>query len=198
MNNPIVTVEGRRVYVQTRYGDPVVPVLKRLGAHWEPQTKRWWLTSAKKAEVEAAIAASADKPNTADEQEVTVMGKARYKGRSYFVRYVGRCKNGDYKMRLCTLDGKIDFWAKAARPHEHAVTGDGDVARLVKSYEEARSLDSIRRYVERLREAKESGPGTKPDEECYLSNGEWLVRGCGECSRLGRMCSSCRFDVFDQ
>lgn len=199
MSQPTISVEGRRVYIQTRYGDPCVPALKRLGAHWEPQTKRWWLTSAKKAEVEAAVAASAGKPNEADaEREVTVVGKARYKGRNYYVRWVGQCKSGDYKARLCSLDGKIDFWAKAAQPHEYSVNGDGDVARITKTYQEARSLDSIRRYIERLKEAEQSGAGAKPDEECYLGpDGQWLVRGCGECARLGRMCKSCAFDIYD-
>lgn len=199
MSQPTISVEGRRVYIQTRYGDPCVLALKRLGAHWEPQTKRWWLTSAKKAEVEAAVAASAGKPNEADaEREVTVVGKARYKGRNYYVRWVGQCKSGEHKARLCSLDGKIDFWAKAAQPHEYSVTGDGDVARITKTYQEARSLDSIRRYIERLKEAETSGAGSKPDEDCYLgANDEWLVRGCGECARLGRMCKSCAFDIYD-
>lgn len=109
MSQPTISVEGRRVYIQTRYGDPCISALKRLGAHWEPQEKRWWLTSAKKAEVEAAVAASAGKPNEAD-----------------------------------------------------------------------------------------AGAGSKPDEDCYLgANGERLVRGCGECARLGRMCRSCAFDIYD-
>lgn len=199
MSQPTITVEGRRVYIQTRYGDPCVPALKRLGAHWEPKTKRWWITSAKKAYVEAAVASTAGQPNEVDaDRPVTVVGKARYKGRNYYVRWVGQCRSGDYKARLCSLDGKIDFWATAARPHEFHVTGDGDVARITKTYQEARSLDSIRRYIERLKEAETSGAGSKPDEDCYLgANGEWLVRGCGECARLGRMCKSCAFDIYD-
>jgi len=194
---PSISVEGRRVYIQTRYGDPCVPALKCLGAHWDPQTKRWWLTSAKTSEVEAAVAASADKPNKADsEREVTVVGKASYKGRNYYVRWVGQCKSGQYKARLCSLDGKIDFWALAARRGECDVTGD--VAYITKTYQEARSLDSIRRYIERLKEAETSGVGSRPDEDCYLgTNGEWLARGCGECARLGRMCRSCAFDIYD-
>ncbi|SRR5581483_7428621 len=199
MSQPIITVEGRRVYIQTRYGDPCVSALKRLGAHWDGESKRWWLTSAKKAEVEKAIAASAGKPNTAEaEREVTVVGKARYKGRNYYVRWVGQTKSGDYKARLCSLDAKLDFWVKAAQPHEYQIDGSGDVARVTKTYEEARSLDGIRRYIERLKEAKDSGAGEKPDEECYLGpRGEWLVKGCAECASLGTMCRSCRHDIYD-
>ena len=147
MSQNTITVEGRRVYIQTRYGDPCVPALKRLGAHWEPQTKRWWLTSAKQAEVEAAI----------------------------------------------------DFWAAVARPHEFHVTGDGDVACITKTYQEARSLDSIRRYIERVRQQQKAVAirGEKPDEECYWGGEDWLVKGCSDCRAEGRMCRTCRHDIYD-
>lgn len=198
MSQPTISVEGRRVYIQTRFGDPCVPALKNLGAHWDSGTKRWWISSSKKSQVEAAISASAGSPNKVDEaREVTVVGKARYKGRNYYVRWVGQCKSGDYKARLCSLDGKIDFWAFAARPHEY-VSGDGDTASVTKTYEEPRSLASIRRYVEKLRSAEQKGAGSKPDDECYMGpKGEWLVRGCSACASLGRMCQSCRFDIYD-
>lgn len=200
MSQSTITVEGRRVYIQTRYGDPCVPILKRMGAHWEPQTKRWWLTAAKTAEVEAAVAKTAGQPDEADaERKVTVVGKARYKGRTYYVRWVGQCQSGAYKARLCSLDGKIDFWATAARPHEFHVTGDGDVAQVTNTYQEARSLDSIRRYIERVRREEKAGVvrGGKPDEECYWGGEDWLVQGCSACRAEGRMCRSCRHDIYD-
>lgn len=30
-----------------------------------------------------------------------------------------------------------------------------------------------------------------------LPRGERLMRGCGQCRRLGRMCKSCEFDEYD-
>lgn len=200
MSKPIISVEGRRLYIKTQYGDPCVPALKKLGAHWEPQTKRWWISTSKREDVEEIIRATADKPNTADANiEIMVLGKAKYKGRNYYVRWAGQTKNGDYKARLCSLDGKLDFWVNAARPHEFSIDGNGDIAAITKTYQEAMSLDSIRRYIERLKTAQENNNvGDKPDEDCYLgANGEWLVKGCGECARLGHMCKSCRFDIYD-
>jgi len=194
-----VTVEGRRVYIQARYGDPCIPQLKLLGAHWDPGTKRWWIGSGKKAQVEACIASSAGKPNAVDEaREVTVSGKAAYKGRNYYVRWIGECKGGEYKARLCTLDGKLDFWVPAARPF----SGDAaaaDVARVTKAYKDDRPLAEIRQFVERLREEEASGVdrGEAPDEDCYWSGSEWLVKGCPACKAAGTMCRRCAFDVYD-
>lgn len=198
MSQPVITVEGRRVYVQVRYGDPCVAALKELGAHWDAISKRWWASSAKREQVEAAVKASAGQPSTATNREVTVIGKARYKGRNYYVRWVGQCKSGDHKARLCSLDGKIDFWANCARPDDFHVTGDGDMARVTKTYQEARSLESIRQYVERLRNDKTGVVrGDKPDEDCYWGGEDWLVKGCGQCKLLGRMCKSCACDIYD-
>lgn len=200
MSNPIITVEGRRVYIQTRYGDPCVPALKRLGAHWDVQTKRWWITSAKKSQVEQAITNTAGQQNTADaEQSITVVGKARYKGRDYYVRWYGMCKNGEYKARLCSLDGKLDFWVPVAQVHELDVTGDGAVARITKVYQEPRSLESIRQFVAKAKEKEQANEtqGEKPDNDCYWGGRDWLVKGCSRCRSLGKMCQSCRHDVYD-
>jgi hypothetical protein len=46
---------GTRVYVQTRYGEPVVGKLKDLGAHWDRDRKEWWIGAAKAAQVEALL-----------------------------------------------------------------------------------------------------------------------------------------------
>ncbi len=176
MSQPTISVEGRRVYIQTRYGDPCVPALKRLGAHWEPQTKRWWLTSAKKAEVEAAVAASAGKTSKADDNrdaDPEVIGKAAYKGRSYYVRWAGTCKTGTAKFHLCTLDGKIDFWADAA------------LARWEKRYEESRTLSSIRRFVEeRKAEEQVAAKSAPPKGE---TEAERLARWDAIIARAGRV-----------
>ena len=47
----------KRIYVATKYGEPVVARLKALGAHWDPAHKAWWIGAAKRAEVEALLAA---------------------------------------------------------------------------------------------------------------------------------------------
>ena len=202
MAAPVMTVEGRRVYIAVQYGDPVVPALKNLGAHWDATSKRWWIGSAKKAAVEAAITASAGKPaEKKEDDDIQVVGKARYKGRMYYVRWIGQCRNGEHKARLCSLDGKIDFWAPGGGPEHWAERGDGPVAKMVKEYEEPRSLAGIRQYIERMKADEASGrtaSDPRPDEECYRGRtGEWMVRGCSACSALGKMCDRCRFDIYD-
>lgn len=47
--------DGRRVYVRTKFGEPVVAELKRMGAHWDAESKAWWLGAAKRAEVQALL-----------------------------------------------------------------------------------------------------------------------------------------------
>lgn len=195
MNTPTISIEGRRCYVTTQYGHPCIAKLKSLGAHWEPESKRWWISSAKKADVERVISSTNEQstPNVASE-DIKVIGKAKYKGRNYYVRWVGNCKDGSYKARLCTLDGKIDFWAAASQDWNY--TGNDLIAKVIKTFEESRSLSSIRRYVESLKKQESQG-NSKPDEECYLRGEEWLVKGCSACANLGRMCKTCEFDIYD-
>lgn len=59
-----------------------------------------------------------------DPAKIKLVGKALYKGRTYYVRYVGETKKG-YSARLVTLDQSLDFWAKCAQPHETQHNGVG-------------------------------------------------------------------------
>lgn len=189
-----MTVEARRVYVKTPFGHPVVAKLKSLGAHWDGERKQWWLGSGKKSEVEALLASPANDayaPNPAeDTDKITVVGKAKYKGKTYYVRWVGETKSGEYKARLVTLDAKIDFWAKCARPHERHVDGSGDVAAIVKTYparEERgaygrptgrmvqQTLGGIRRFIE---QARNETPEQRSERELVREHG-----GRCRCSR---------------
>lgn len=207
MRQPTISVEGRRVYIEVEYGDPVVRKLKNLKAHWEPSTKRWWVGTGKKAEVERIVAKASARPQGEaidDPGKIKVSGRATYKGRTYYVRWVGRTRTGEHKVRLCSLDGKIDFWVPTS---EDSPTG----ATLGTPYGKPRSLASIQKFVAEKKAEKEagkepgkgaepsqSGPGPRPSDDCYLGpGGEWIVRGCGECRRLGRLCDQCRHDIYD-
>lgn len=195
MSTPNLTIDGRRLYIATQYGDPCVPGLKALGAHWDAASRRWWISSAKQADVEKAIAKTAGQ--SAISGETRLVGNAKYKGRTYYVQWFGDCKNGERKAHLCSLDGKIDFWAKC-EDYPRPGHDSGDVATIVKVYREPTTVGSIQRYIDRLKRGEANGAGPKPDTDCYMGpQGEWLCRGCGECARLGTMCKSCQFDIYD-
>jgi hypothetical protein len=155
MSQPTLTVEDRRVYIKAPYGHPCITALKELGAHGEYREGKfygWWISTTKKAEVEAILARTANQAPAPD-TNITVLGKARYKGRDYYVRWVGTCKNGEYKARLCTLDGKLDFWVKAAQPHD--TSPPPEVGRVVKLYQEPRTLSSLQRFIEERRQEED-------------------------------------------
>lgn len=177
---PTITTEGRRIYIQTAYGDPCVAALKSLGAHWDSTSKRWWITSAKEAAVREAIANSAGQP--APVEEIMVCGKAQYRDRAYYVRWTGITRGGEHKARLCTLDGKVDFWADVA---------EGE-AQITKTYQKPRTLQSIRDYIEELHKPDSPDDERKTCWECgcevtcrqvQLRGGDWNedVAGAGTC-----------------
>ena len=118
---------------------------KLNGATGEPKTE-----DCGKAKLDAAkelvdkLNGATGEPKTEDSSDVKIIGKASYKGREYYVRFVGECKSGEYKARLTTLDGKLDFWAVCARPGYRA--GQGEAA-IIKTYQEPKTLASLARFV---------------------------------------------------
>lgn len=58
-----ITVEkqGRRVWITLPYGSPAKDKVKELGAHWDAESKRWWVSSSKAGEVEAIAAAERER-----------------------------------------------------------------------------------------------------------------------------------------
>jgi hypothetical protein len=167
---------GSRVYV-TGDSYAIKDRLKSAGCHWDGDRRQWWIGTAKAPAVESILNAKsepADEPKGEDPDRITLIGKAIYKGRNYYVRWLGECKSGDRKARLVTLDGKIDFWA------------DANEVQVIKRYEarefgygrykrsEPMTLGSIQRFVERQKR-EESRPGyVKPEV-------------CGECGRPGEL-----------
>ncbi len=176
--------EGRRVYLT---GDTyaVRDRIKAIGGRWDPDRRAWWVGSAKKAEAESLAAglSSAEAPaapEAEDPSRVKIVGKARYKGRTYYVRYAGETKRG-YACRLTTLDGRVDFWADLARPGE-ACDGSGDVAVIVKTYrpreyrgrEEYMTLASLQRFVEDAAKVKAGGECPRcRDRKPYYGSGDY-------------------------
>lgn len=164
---------GRRVYIETAYGEPVVEKLKDLGATWDREggTKCWWIGAKKRSQVEALLAEPPPPPGTPaakeDPDRVRLVGKCKYKGRTYYARFIGETKKG-YSAKLTDLKGDIEFWAKCARPGEQGHDGSGDVAVVVKTYApreyrgrtEYTTLGSIQNFIQREASNRAAGGAT--------------------------------------
>jgi hypothetical protein len=172
---------GARVYV-TGNSYPIRDRLKRAGCRWDPDRRQWWIGSSKAKELEqivkCSVPADSSEKKTEDPDTIRLVGKARYKGKTFYCRWVGHTRKGDYMAHLCSLDGKLDFWALCAQPHETQHDGLGEIAVITKMYQareyrgraEYTTLGSIQRFVERERKNREEG-------------GEV----CAECGRSGEL-----------
>lgn len=195
-----VEVEGRRCYVTLAFGHPAKARLQAAGFHWHAGTRRWWATAAKRAIAEDILAATAgDTPAEEDADRVRVVGKAKYKGRVYYVRATA-FKAGENRAYVTTLDGKTKFWCSLANPCGGGHDGSGDIAVMLKEYppheirgrKEWMTLGRLRRFAERARKndaAKAAGTAeTKPCWECgreftefdaRAGGGDWNDSYCG-------------------
>ncbi len=181
MSTAIATEKvGTRVYV-TGNSYAVKDQLKSAGCHWDGDRRQWWIGAVKADLIATIVGQISSQPvapaQPADTDSIRLVGKAKYKGKMYYARWIGYTKAGDYKVHLTILDAAIDFWAKCAQPHEQ-VDGNGDVATIIKTYqvreyrghEEHTTLGSIRRFID----------GQKTAEKKNLD-------ACAECGKRGHL-----------
>lgn len=158
--------------------------IKRIGGHWDADAKAWWIGAAKAAEAEQLVAQAGTATTPAEPAKVSddsrVVGKAEYKGRSYYILWMGRTSKGDEKARLTVLDGSIDFWANLS---EVTITKRYEPRQKFGGYgrgtvEVHQTLGGIRRFIERQKKQEASG----------------VHSACGrrDCRRLeGKFCTDC-------
>jgi hypothetical protein len=166
--------EGRRIYISGNTY-PIKSDIKAAGGHWDGARRAWWVGVGKREELARALNQAT--PTAPVQRETTVIGKAEYKGRTYFVIWHGETKFG-HSMKLTTLDEKIEFWASASKG-----------ARVIKEYQERKTLASIRDFVSDKREQKRNPQQYWETHECpacaraerggYLR--EHLFDGCDVC-----------------
>lgn len=170
MAQPIVTVEGRRVYVALPYGHPAKDAIKSLGAHWDPTSKCWWLTSAKRAEVEALLQREGagfdlrkpeDRAIRADQleeqgrtQEAAELRKPAPQQDAHEIRLTGK---GEYKGKTYYLGSRTRDGRRVRCLTLPGADGryldfwaDADQVRVVKTYQPREVWDG-RRYSGRTR-----------------------------------------------
>jgi hypothetical protein len=191
--------EGRRTYiVGNTYAHK--DALRGAGAKWDPDAKAWWIGNDEKATALAASLGGGTSDGTPAASEGlkdsdTVMGRGRYKGRSYLVLWVGDTQRG----RACKLaftDGSKTFWA------------DAEEVSVEKRYEEREYRGRVERMtfgrLKRLREEfKASGGDPEAAAEARAERSD-RCRGCGGPIRdaghhqaAGGYCGSCAFDEYD-
>lgn len=140
---------GRRLYVQTSFGEPVVDRLKALGVHWDREARCWWISPQKRRAVEELLVESDQKKEEGVEPEkkpddpdrIRLLAKVRYEGKTYFASFMGQTKRGQ-SAKLHTLPDDKDqfrtFWV------------DLDKVEVLKRYEPREVWDG-RRYSGKTR-----------------------------------------------
>lgn len=151
--------QGARLYF---VGDtyPIKDRIKQLGGHWDGDRKAWWIGATKAEQAQSLVSSSVSSSGASSEskksgvpEDSKVVGKAEYKGRTYYVLWMGRCNSGAEKAHLTVLDGSIDFWA------------DLSACNIIKRYSpreyrgrtEYTTLGGIRNFIERQREGERTG-----------------------------------------
>lgn len=182
-----VTIEkqGRRIYL---IGNtfPLKDRIKAMGGHWDGDRRAWWVGSEKADAVTTLLqggAEQAEESKPEDPADIRLYGKVKYKGRTYYARFIGETKRG-YSARLVTLDLSLDFWVSCARPGETQHDGSEAVGVVVKTYApreyrgrtEYTTVRSIQRFIE-----KQSNPATARGE----------CSECGEWGPVGQTCKEC-------
>lgn len=173
---------GRRVYIETAYREPIVDALKRLGAHWDRDARCWWVGSGKRYDVEKLLAEAAAAPPAAPvaekPEDVRLVGKVSYNGRTYYARAISQ---DNTKVRLTTLDQQLDFWATLGAGEGQAQFTKHYAPREYRGRTEYTTLGSIQRFIARQKDpARAQGTCTE----------------CGGWGRMGETCTECNEGSF--
>lgn len=171
---------------------PIRKELQELGGQWRPERKFWSLPVSKYDAVMRLIAERGAKPDpeTVDPHAEVLLGRAKYKGRSYYVLAHGTNQQGEEFAKLCFRNGSRIFWVPKKNIGELEIT---------KMYSTPKSIAALRAYSEQRRaeEAEESEKAAARDlftgddcAECGAPGlGEHEVKDRNGC--VGRVCLSC-------
>lgn len=175
-----MTVEGRRIYIKTQYGEACVAQIKALGAHWDGDRRAWWITSAKRADVERIIQApGADKmAGDVEDQRLkrdqnNILGRATYDDQVYYLVGQGQGERGPW-VRLMFCDGSKTFFKNA-----------GEVE-IIKTYQKPQTLKGLQEFAERKK--REAATGVC---ECSCHSSGSCTCGRGFCSFHHDGCDAC-------
>lgn len=182
-----IQTEGRRHYI-TGHTYAVRDQIRALGAHWDAARKAWWTAKAEQAQslvsalnTQQAAAAQQERAAGIALTDRAIRGRAKYKGREYYLLASGISKTGKPYAKLASKDGTLVFWAK-----------EGEPVHVVKSYDDATSIQALRDFAARRKAEGDSGLS-------YSGAGPRTGCSCGSRENYSQPtdCASCQFDQDD-
>jgi hypothetical protein len=165
-----VTKKGRRHYLT---GAPYSARtrLKNAGCNWDPDEGAWWTGRAQlAARLAAELQELSQQPETIPTDAKTIRGRARYKGRTYYL--LAERRDGS-ACKLAFRDGSKAFWSQQGEPVE-----------VLSRYQSPRSIDQLRRFAEE-RKAEQAG------ERACPACARHCTKGSGWCSYHHDGCERC-------
>ena len=141
---------------------------KSRGCKWDPDRKAWWTGKRDVAE-EVHGAVGDAKPQPKQEitgENLTVIGRAKYKGKSYLLVWHGTTRFG-HGHKLAFRDGSKVFWAK------------GEV-QITKEFRQPMTVGALLQFAAE-KAAEKKGDYSHMDGRRYECDecGEWVTGGDG-------------------
>lgn len=157
--------------------------LRAAGFHFDGDNRAWWTSKRELTESLAGSAPAVQPRDDARGLDTDVIGRAEYKGRSYYVIWEGQTQRG-YAAKLVFRDGSKTFWA------------NGGEYQITKRYQNKKTIKDLQEYAQAAREgrdlAEEKAIRTNRCREC----GGPLVNAKRHAAMDG-YCGNCAFDEFD-
>lgn len=169
--------DGRRYYLMGNTY-PIRDQLRDAGFHWDGEKRAWWTGERKKAE---KIVSATQGKQVAPGRYSTICGRAEYKGKTYYVasrEFEAKpiTTSDGHKVLLFFRDGSSQFWAPRS------------LVRIVKSYQQPRTIADIQEYAERAAEGDQKQKADAPTRVgCSMCGDDvpamrtprgWLCRDC--------------------
>ena len=153
--------------------------LKDAGASYDADRRQWWTGKKEVAERFSGEVKESAKSEDAG-LDTKVVGRAQYKGKSYYVIWHGHTRSGDYAAKLCFRDGTKEFWAK-----------ETDQLRITKEYQDPRSIRSLQDFARQAKEGEKDG-SSGSCAECgrYATQMVSMPDSSGIVSHICRTCAS--------
>ena len=154
-----VSVEriGRRHYICGLPYDQRAAA-KEQGCKWDPERRQWWTGKAEVADCvlrAAGEVAQRSRPDDAQGDRTEIIGRAKYKGRIYYLCYEGHAKSDGRRIyKLAFRDGSKVFWAQNGEPVEivkRYTNGDGDTV--------TRTIGEVQQMAEDYQRGREAAGG---------------------------------------
>lgn len=173
-----VDKKGRRFYLRGNTY-PIKDSLRSSGAKWDADERAWWTSKQEVADKFAkAEDVKQDRNDSNEGENLRVIGRANYKGKSYYVVWQGMTRAGFEGWKLAFSDGTKTFWTKQG---EQPPT-------WVKSYDKPKTIRELREYAARAAKTKSQYGGS----ECANCGSTRVVgEGADSSGGFGPLCSTC-------